>query len=146
MSDNIDYEANLIKRYKFWSAYLAEDQSYLGRLIIALNRDGEIDPFTEVNKEETFELQEIIKEFSKAFDKLYKPTRLNYGNLRNHWHHCHWHVIPRYEGHDFGLRKVGGFEFRDKNPGRNYAPSPKIKIPEKIFRKIQTDIKSAINN
>lgn len=142
-----DYEADLLRRFESWAVYLHEDQSYLGRTYVALNRGGdneELDPFLDTDPGERFEFIEVVDSIKTALDELYQPTRLNYANLRNTWHHCHWHVIPRYEGPDFGRRTVSGLDFHDMNPGRNYAPSPKHDVPPKIFSQIHADMSAAL--
>lgn len=147
MAEPRDYEQDILRRFDNWSVYLHEDQSYLGRSYIALSRGGdneEMDPFIDTYPEEQEEFHLIVRGLKTVLDELYSPTRLNYANLRNTWHHNHWHVIPRYEGHDSGLRIVNGFEFRDLNPGKNYAPSPKVLVPTDVIAQIQSDMTAGL--
>lgn len=147
-SNERDFEQDLISQYQYWAVYLHENQSYLGRTYIALLRGSdneEIDPFIDTNIEEREELTSIFNGLKTALDVLYQPTRLNYSNLRNQWHHCHWHVVPRYEGEENGRRTIDGFNFYDMNKGKNYAPAPKLELPENIFQKIKVDLFEALN-
>jgi len=147
MATGIDYESNVLRRFENWSVYLHPDQSYLGRTYVALDRgeEGEeVDPFLDVDPGERDELVMIFGGLSDVLDVLYQPTRLNYSNLRNTWRKCLWHVVPRYEGGDLGLRVVHGFEFRDMNPGRNYAPSPQYDVPLGVFGAIKSEMADAL--
>ncbi len=136
-----DYEADKLKIYDNWSVYLHENQSYLGRSYIALNRDGEVDPFMQTTPEERSELLLVVSGLKAALDKLYQPNRLNYANLRNTWLHCHWHVIPRYQAE----RVIAGHQFDDPNWGGNYAPAHERQIPEEVYEVIYTDMATELN-
>lgn len=136
----VDYEANLLREYDHWAVYLHENQRYLGRTYIALAREGDIDPFTETTQSEQSELLTIVSGLRTVLHDLYQPVRLNYDNLRNAWHHCHWHVIPRYDA----PRLIEGVEFIDENPGKNWSPYNDFPIPESVQAKIRSDIAEAL--
>lgn len=135
-----DYEANHIRDYEYWSVYLHESQRYLGRTYIALAREGDIDPFVETTPNEQSELLMIVSGLKTVLHDLYQPTRLNYDNLRNAWHHCHWHVVPRYDT----PRIVEGVEFVDENVGKNWPPFTPFPIPESLHARIRSDIAEAL--
>jgi diadenosine tetraphosphate (Ap4A) HIT family hydrolase len=137
----LDYEKYPLKQYKYWTTYLHYNQAYLGRCYIALNRSGNLDPYTDTTAEERTELETVITETQAALDALYQPGLYNYANFRNTWPRCHWHVIPRYETH----RTIDGQEFTDKNWGKNYAPYDRgFSVAEELFQKIQKDITQAL--
>lgn len=141
------FEQYRLAEFEHWGVFLHEDQSYLGRNYVALNRgeEGEEnDPFLNTTSDEQGEFLTIISGVKVVLDELYQLTRLNYANLRNTWHHNHWHVIPRYETPEDGLRIVGGHEFRDLNQGRNYAPSPKHEVPAEVVMKIRDDMSEGL--
>lgn len=138
--DGDAFEKNIVHEYEHWAVFLHESQTYLGRTYIALNRDGEVDPFTDTTVEEQEELFTIVGGLKKALDTLYRPDLLNYANLRNTWNHCHWHVIPRYETE----RNLYNEVFTDPNFGKNYAPYPKHEISLELFRKIQYDLRDEL--
>lgn len=141
MSETRDYEADIIAEFDHWKVYLHEDQRYLGRMYVALKREGEIDPFIDTTPSERNELQYIFNGLHTVLRDLYQPTRLNYSNLRNTWHHCHWHVVPRYDT----PREVAGTEFVDENIGKNWSPYTDFKVPEPTFARIKQDITQALN-
>ena len=56
MPEPIDYEKYELKRYQYWTTYLHYNQVYLGRCYIALNRMGNLDPYTDTTANERAEL------------------------------------------------------------------------------------------
>ena len=138
-----DFEQDIITEFEYWRLYINDNQSYLGRTYLALRRgddEQEVDPFADTTEAEKSELTIVMSSLKVVLDELYQPARINYANLRNLWHHCHWHVVPRYEGEDYGLRTAYGMEFRDYNPGKNYAPVPALEVPEQVLFDIKKDI------
>ena len=134
------YEDNLLQRYDNWAVYLHENQTYLGRSYIALAREGEVDPFTDTTPAEQTEFLVVVSGLRTALSNLYQPDLVNYANLRNTWHHCHWHVIPRYsEG-----RTVQGQAFVDPNWGKNYAPYPQLYLPAGVHERIRNDMSTEL--
>ncbi len=143
-----NFENDIIKSFEHWTLYLHENQSYLGRAYLALNRGEvgeEIDPFVDTLPQEKSESELIFGALKGAYDELFQPTRINYANLRNSWLKCHWHIIPRYEGPDFGLRIFDNFGFRDFHPGKNYAPAPNFLIPDSTFDSIKYSLHESIS-
>jgi diadenosine tetraphosphate (Ap4A) HIT family hydrolase len=142
-TDESQFALYPIKNYSFWTVYLYKSQAYLGRCKIALNRPGAVDPFTDTTAEEQSELATIITKLQATLHDLYQPDLLNYANLRNTWHRCHWHVIPRYAA----PRTIGGQQFVDDNWGKNYAPYDRtFKIHEDLMAKIQHDITAKLES
>jgi len=142
MSDESKYTQYPIKQYEYWTVYLYRSQAYLGRCKIALNREGQLDPFMDTTPEERAELEIIVAALHRALGELYHPDLLNYANFRNTWHRCHWHVIPRYET----PRQLGGREFTDHNWGKNYAPYDRtFEISTDLKKKIQADIAAKLS-
>ena len=140
MPIEIDWSEYLLKKYTFWEVYLHDDQTYLGRCVVALNRDGNLDPFAETTVAERQELEAIMADLQRALMDLYRPDMFNYANLRNVWHHCHWHVIPRYKT----TRKVQDQEFIDMNWGKNYTPHEPSDLGRKVIMKIRDDLRSRL--
>ena len=140
-ASRLSYEDLIIETFSFWTLYLHDKQNYLGRSYIALNRGGNLDPFTETSPEEKSELEAIILKLQTALDKLYQPNLYNYANFRNTWPRCHWHIIPRYET----LRVVNGQEFIDRNWGKNYAPYDRdFKVSDALLETIKSSIKQEL--
>ena len=140
MEGEIDYNELVVKEYKYWTLKVHENQSYLGRCVIALNREGNLDPFLECAQEEQNELRSIVVELSEALKKLFHYDMMNYSNLRNVWHHCHWHIIPRYET----SRTFEGMVFEDNQWGGNCYPTPKWKLDMEMLRKIRDALKQEL--
>lgn len=142
-SEQFDFEQYRLATYEHWGVFLHEDQSYLGRNYVALKRGGdneEMDPFLDTTTEERDEFLTIVSGISTVLDELYQPTRLNYTNLRNTWRHCHWHIVPRYEVPELGIREVEGYKFYDFNLGVNYTPTPKREAPPEVVSRIIADM------
>ena len=140
---NDKYAENILARYEHWTTFLHPSQVYVGRSYIALNRDGDLDPYRDTTPVEKYELDVAINEIYAVIKKLYQPDKFDYTNFGNVWKHCHLHVIPRYET----VRNVNGEEFTDKNWGKNYAPydkkfSPSPETLELIKTAIKTELRA----
>lgn len=123
--DNDEYAENILARYEHWTTFLHPSQVYIGRSYIALNRDGDLDPYRDTTPVEKYELDVAINEICTVLKTLYQPDKFDYTNFGNVWKHCHLHVIPRYKTG----QKVNGEQFSDSNWGRNYAPYDKTFSP-----------------
>lgn len=124
MKKEFDDKGILIKKYKYWSAYLSEQQYYLGKCRIILNKK-KID-LCELDKQEQQELFKILKQLKKALTECFHPDLFNYATLGNCIRHHHWHLIPRYKSE----RKIGRLTFKDKNWNKPPWPYPKKKVNE----------------
>lgn len=129
-----------IKRFRYWTLNLHYNQSYLGRTICYLNTYKE--KLSELEKEECFELFDIIKIYQRSLTKLWKPDWWNYAQLGNITRHLHVHFIPRYKD----KRIFEGAEFIDERWGDNYAPTPKREFNQAINEKIKVKIREAIDS
>ena len=70
-------EKYFIKKFEYWNVYLCEDQNYLGRTYIALNRHGP-ETIQELTNEEWIEFRDVIDKVSKVLHNLYKYDFINY--------------------------------------------------------------------
>lgn len=123
MSDK--FEEYSIKRYRFWTVYVAENQQYLGRAVIWLTREGDMQRLSSLTSEERAELWDIVlPEYESAVAKLWAPDHMNYAWLGNyfpaHKGHGHMHVIPRYAS----SRVFQGNTFVDAEWGNMYGRTP----------------------
>lgn len=142
MTDTIDYEKHLLKEYGHWTVYLHYNQAYLGRNYIALNRQGNLDPYTDTTPQERAELELIITDLQSSISDLYQPELYNYANFRNTWPRCHWHVIPRYAT----PRTLNEQIFTDDNWGKNYAPyNRNFEITTELFEQIKSDMSQRLH-
>ena len=129
-------EKYFIKRFEYWSIYLCEDQNYLGRVYISLNRHGP-ETITELTNEEWQEFKIIIDKVSKVLYGLYKYDFINYLVLQNaDRNHFHIHLVPRY----IDARILHGEEFKDDRWGHSPFPAVKKEFDEKLLIKIKEGI------
>lgn len=110
-----NYSESIIKDYKYWTLYVHENQSALGRVYIWCKRENALD-LPDANEEEQKELFIILKEVVEILAKAFSPDMLNYAFLGNVVHHLHCHVIPRYSK----PVEFFGQTFIDKAWGKNY--------------------------
>lgn len=142
---NAKYEKFKIKEYPHWILCLHDNQYYLGRAYAWLKRPGEMQDFADLTVRELRELHgSVLPEYKAALASLWKPNLMNYAWLGNHMHihkgHGHMHIIPRYAY----KKAVGDREFRDKRWGKNYAPSPKLKLSEETLILIRDALRNEI--
>ena len=130
----------LIKKFEYWTIYLTENQYYLGRIYIALNRHGP-EKTTELTKEEWNELKKISDKLTIVLASLYKYDLIRYmvSQMRDRYH-FHMHLIPRYEN----ARNFYGEEFKDEMWAKPPFPTPKREFDKKTLLKIKDDIKNKL--
>jgi len=137
MSDH--YSQFLIKEYKYWSVYIHENQSYLGRCVIWCKREDALD-LTDATPEEQSELFLILNDFRIAMVNIFNPDWLNYYFLGNETRHLHGHLIPRYAK----SVEFMGVVFEDKLWGHNYKTDKDFKISQNVLFAIKDKIKKVI--
>jgi diadenosine tetraphosphate (Ap4A) HIT family hydrolase len=120
---DIDFGKLMLRQGRFWTWTLNPNQSYLGRTIIALNRNFH-GSFSGLRQSEWSELQIEIKQFEKLISECFEPDRFNYTQMGNIWEQLHVHAIPRYRS----ARDWSGVEFCDERWGKNSAPTPNSPI------------------
>jgi diadenosine tetraphosphate (Ap4A) HIT family hydrolase len=130
------FSKNLIKEYKYWSVYIHQNQSYLGRCIVWCKRKNALD-LTDANLKEQKELFSILKKLKKALKKAFNPNWFNYAFLGNETRHLHGHFIPRYKKQ----KKFMNIIFKDELYGHNYKTNYNFKIPEEVLNNIKNEIK-----
>jgi len=126
----------LIKKFNYWTIYLNNNQSTLGRMFVVLNRHG-LEDTLQLTNEEWTELKEVFDKLTEIIKSLYNHDLMNYLVLqlkdRNHFH---MHLVPRYKD----KREVHGEMFEDEW-GKPPVPSPKKELNKEILIKIKEDIK-----
>ncbi|MBI5470517.1 hypothetical protein HY968_04355 [Candidatus Kaiserbacteria bacterium] len=130
-----EYQWSILKEYEYWTLLLYEKPSpFLGKAVIWLAREGEMQRYSELTLDELKELQIVLKEYEAALERLWKPDHMNYmwlGNLFNeHGGHGHMHVVPRYKN----PREFDGVEFVDSRYGKFHKP-----YDEPIFARAQME-------
>ncbi len=131
----IDYSKFIIERGPLWTAQLHDDQTYLGRMIIALNRPAEID-WLDLEDADYTEYFRIARRCKQALTELFAPDMFNHATLRNEWRQQHVHLIPRY----IEKREFAGLVFEDKRWGKNWPPYDKVSLPMEKLMEIRAAI------
>jgi diadenosine tetraphosphate (Ap4A) HIT family hydrolase len=92
--------------------FLFREQTYRGRVIVALN----------THEREVFHLPEETRNLfmedvalaAQAVDRAFQPGKINYGAYGDTMPHIHFHIVPKYEnGEQWGTTFV-------MNPGQTY--------------------------
>ncbi len=135
-----DYSKFKIKDYNYWTLYINENQSYLGRCYVWCKREDALD-LPDATLEEREELFAILKEIERVIKKAFKADMLNYAFLGNITHHLHGHIIPRYSS----SVEFDGVTFKDDRWGENYRTNHDFKISEETLEKIKNEIVLEIN-
>lgn len=134
--------SNIITEGKYWQLILHEDQTYLGRCILASKTDKK--NFCEFTSEEVAELFEIMKMTEVALQKAFKATYFNWTALNNdaykkvsqNRYSFHLHLRPRYE------RPVhlGEYIFTDPNFGHHYERHTDMHISAEAMELIKIEL------
>ena len=134
-----DFSKNLIKEYKYWTVYIHQNQSYLGRCVVWCKRENALD-LTEATPEEQKELFIVLNDLKNAVTKVFQPDWFNYAFLGNDTRHLHGHFIPRYARPKEFMDVI----FKDERWGHNYKTDHDFKISAEILSAIQEKIKEII--
>lgn len=139
-------EKDLIYKTKFWKVILSDDQTYLGRCVVMLNRNcGDL---ADLTHEELIDfLENVVKKLEKAFREVFKARMFNWTCLMNNAYlesnpkpQVHWHFRPRYNIDVKVLDEV----FTDPNFGHHYKRnSDKVvsnEVREEIIKKVQAHV------
>ncbi len=106
-----------------WDVFLAEDQSYFGRLTLVSRNPRQ--SLGELTLEEQQDFFQIAGRLEKFFKKEFRATMFNWSCLMNNAYraketpHVHWHFRPRYAKSIV----VEGKTYSDPNFGYHYVPS-----------------------
>lgn len=136
-----ELNGNKIKKYNYWTIYLNENQYYLGRSYVALNRHGPESTIS-LNDEEWTEFKLVLDKLTNSLTLSFQVDLFNYLALQNKdRNHFHMHIIPRYEKE----RKFNGEVFQDNNWGKPPLPSPEKKVMKDTLNKIKKLIVGGLN-
>mgnify|MGYP001609300747 CR=1 FL=1 len=100
---------------------------------------------SDLTREELYELMIfVLPPYEKAIDHLWRPDHMNYAWLGNESHvhqgHGHMHLIPRYKHPVL----FAGLEFHDDQWGKNYAPYPKLGLPQSTLFMIRDALRKEL--
>ena len=134
-----DFSKNIIKEYQYWTVYVSDNQSYLGRCIVWCKREDALD-LADASPEESAELFSIIYSLREATKKSFGADWFNYAFLGNVVRHLHGHFIPRYKNPVIFKELT----FEDKLYGKNYKTDNDFKTPPDILDAVRAKIKEAL--
>ncbi len=133
---------NIVTEGKYWQLILHEDQTYLGRCILASKANKK--SFSEFTTEEASELFEIMKMIEIAMQKAFKATYFNWTALNNdaykkdnpNKYSFHLHLRPRYE---YPIH-VENNVFTDPNYGHHYERHTDMHVSDEVMELIKTEL------
>lgn len=129
-----------VKRYKYWTVTVAQNQSYLGRCVIWCDREDALD-LVDVSKEEMDEFLDIIRDLKIAVEKAFGANWLNYSFLGNGTRHLHCHFVPRYEKDIV----FNGKTFTDERWGKNWFTNVDFETTEEDRDAIKKEIQKHLS-
>ncbi|MDO8558327.1 MAG: HIT domain-containing protein [bacterium] len=136
-----DFSKYKIKDYTYWSIFLHQNQSYLGRCVVWCNREDALD-LADATPEEQRELFVVLRELGGAIQKAFQPDWLNYAFLGNETRHLHGHFIPRYAK----PKEFEGIFFEDGLYGHNYKTDHGFSAPAEVVGAIKLRIEEVLKN
>lgn len=139
------YEQFVVKKYEHWTLLVNQYQTYLGKAVVWLTREGEMQRLSSLTDEERKELWEkVLPEYEAAIEKLFKPDHMNYAWLGNWFHihkgHGHMHLIPRYAS----VREFAGRTFIDEKWGNHYITSNDQSLTIELARAVRDALREHI--
>jgi len=115
----IDYVRLQVYRLGVWIWQVHENQSYLGRMILRLDRP-ETRSLSYCDTDEWMSLHENIQAYERLVQEVFSPDRFNYSQMGNEYPQLHVQAVPRYMSDRTWKQRI----FQDKSWGRNWAPTP----------------------
>lgn len=111
---------------KVSTVFLFKEQSHPGRCVVAYK--DHIGQQFEVPEKEWVDFMLDTRKVAIAIDKVFHPTKINFGAYSDTLKHAHWHIVPKYEGEfEFG----GTFEM---NPGKTYLTDEEYAVRVKLIQ------------
>lgn len=109
--------------------FLFKEQSYYGRCNVVYKDHGV--ELHELSDEERNTFMADVAKVAKAIDKVFQPSKINYGAYADTLSHLHMHIAPKYkDGYKFG----GVFEM---NPQETYLSDSEY---EEMIEKIKANL------
>jgi diadenosine tetraphosphate (Ap4A) HIT family hydrolase len=112
-----------------WRVFIARDQDYLGKCIVALRRHEE--DFLSLTQDERQDMWEAARSVRDSLLRCFAPDHFNYQVLGNSVRHVHMHLTPRYTA----PREFGGRTFTDNHWG-NWPFPAEQDTPEEFLKLI----------
>lgn len=120
-----------------WSVYMADEQDYIGRCVLVLNRHcGHLSALTD---HEWMDLKRLIELLEQCFRSVLGAELCNWSCLLNSFYksshpnpHLHLHVRPRYKE----PVSLNGVQYADEEFGHHYSLKKANKLDEKQFKEL----------
>lgn len=137
----------LLTQNTSWSVYLADEQDYIGRCILVLNRHcGCLSALTDA---EWMDLKHLIERLERCFKSVLGAELCNWSCLLNSFYksptpdpHLHLHVRPRYKA----PVPLNGKQYIDEEYGHHYSLKKENKLDEKEFKELFEMLKTGLNH
>jgi|SRR3989344_4593219 len=133
---------NKIDQSEYWNIYLSNNQTYLGRCLIALKRHAS--DLAELEKVEWQDFINLVERIEKSMTRSFEPTLFNWACLMNNAYqeiipnpHVHWHLVPRYSH----VVEFDGEIFEDLEFGHHYNSQKSKNIPPNLRQILISRIK-----
>lgn len=97
---------------KVSTLFLFKEQSHPGRCVVAYK--DHVNELFELSVNERNDFMEDVCHVAETMQKVFSPSKINYGAYSDKLPHLHFHLVPKYEG---GLGFGGTFEM---NPQKTY--------------------------
>lgn len=139
----------LLMESEHWVCFLADNQNYIGRCIIASK--SHIESIDKLSNEEWLELKRIIERVQSALKSTLNASHFNITCLMNNAFksempspHMHFHIIPRYKKSVVINNNI----YCDRQFGHHYDNKEKCLISENdieiLFKMLYTELKEIL--
>ena len=126
---------------EYWQLTVSNEQSYLGRIFLFLNRHAE--SISDLTEAEWSDLLHVMKKFESAAKQSFGARLFNWTCLMNNAFqekdskpHVHWHCRPRYD-HEV---EFAGLTFSDQEFGHHYSRDRNKKVSSEVVVAIQKEL------
>ena len=128
---NYTDEKWLLLKNEYWTVYLADEQDYIGRCILVLNRH--CGSLSKLEMQEWIALKKLIDKLEKCFKVVLGAEVCNWSCLMNSFYKCeepnphlHIHVRPRYKN----TLNINTNTYCDAEYGHHYKLKKEIQLVE----------------
>ena len=136
----------LLYETQYWTVYLADEQDYVGRCIVILNRH--CGSLSELSESEWNDLKEIIDKIEYVYKESLGAQLCNWSCLMNSFFkesapnpHLHIHVRPRYDKPVV----LSGVTYTDSEFGHHYALNKSEELSVEDREEVFTRLKEWLN-
>ena len=131
----------------YWSVFLADEQDYIGRCILVLNRHS--GSLAELTDDEWKDLLDLIRKLESCLRTVFGADLCNWSCLMNSFYkesepcpHLHVHVRPRYRNPVV----INGNIYTDDSFGHHYSTEKSGRISPEDMQEIFDRVKSWLNS